>query len=218
MNYTLLSLDTWKRKVHFEFFKDFEEPFFGVCVPIDVTDAYLTSKQDGIPFFIRYLYAVVKAANMCEPFRYRLDADQQVRIYDVVNISSTINRDNGTFGFSYISYHDDFQVFVKEATLEIQTARDSNELIPSNGYDNTLHFSTLPWLKFTSLSHARKLGINDSVPKMTFGKLYKEEERWFMPFSVHVHHALMDGSHVGNYVACLQELLTPNIELGTNEV
>jgi chloramphenicol O-acetyltransferase type A len=45
------------------------------------------------------------------------------------------------------------------------------------------------------------------VPKISFGKFIKENDRTLMPFSVEVHHSLMDGLHVGRYIARIEELL-----------
>jgi chloramphenicol O-acetyltransferase type A len=47
-----LNIDNWVRKDHFNFFIQFEEPFFGVTVDIDCTKAYDTAKQTGSSFFI----------------------------------------------------------------------------------------------------------------------------------------------------------------------
>jgi len=66
----------------------------------------------------------------------------------------------------------------------------------------------LPWISFTSFSHARNWGREDSVPKIAFGKFLKENQRTLLPFSVEVHHALMDGLHVGRYLSWLEEALT----------
>jgi len=65
----------------------------------------------------------------------------------------------------------------------------------------------LPWVSFTSFSHARNWRREDSVPKIAFGKFIKKDDRVLMPFSVEVHHALMDGLHVGRYVMRLEEVL-----------
>jgi chloramphenicol O-acetyltransferase type A len=32
-----------------------------------------------------------------------------------------------------------------------------------------------------------------------------------MPMSVHVHHALVDGLHIGQYIDCYQELLNTGV-------
>ena len=64
-----------------------------------------------------------------------------------------------------------------------------------------------PWIAFTSFSHARRWGREDSVPKISFGKFIKENDRTLLPFSVEVHHSLMDGLHVGRYIARIEEML-----------
>ena len=76
-----------------------------------------------------------------------------------------------------------------------------------NPSDDRIHFTTLPWVSFTSFSHARNWGREDSIPKIAFGKFVTENQRTFLPFSVEVHHALMDGLHVGRYVSRLEEML-----------
>ena len=46
------------------------------------------------------------------------------------------------------------------------------------------------------------------MPKIAFGKFTREQERILMPISVEVHHALMDGLHVGRYITWVEEALT----------
>jgi chloramphenicol O-acetyltransferase type A len=45
------------------------------------------------------------------------------------------------------------------------------------------------------------------VPKIAFGKFTEEQGRTWLPFSVEVHHALVDGVHVGHYLNRLEEAL-----------
>ncbi|HET6645746.1 MAG TPA: CatA-like O-acetyltransferase, partial [Pyrinomonadaceae bacterium] len=70
-----------------------------------------------------------------------------------------------------------------------------------------IHFSVLPWLSFTSFAHARNKGRAESVPKIAFGKFTREDDRMLLPISVEVHHALMDGLHVGKFITRFEELL-----------
>lgn len=203
---TLLNIETWNRKDQFRFFNQFEEPFFGVTVQIDCTNAYQLSKENNHSFFLYYLHASLKAANQIEPFRYRIENDQ-VYLFDVVNASPTINRPDGTFGFSYMDYHPDFTKFSQEAKKAIDEVRNSSGLIPAVSGENVIHYSSVPWLNFTSLSHARSFSFKDSCPKISFGKMTESNGRQQMPVSIHVHHALMDGFHVGQFVELFQELL-----------
>lgn len=205
-----LIIDEWARKEHFNLFKQFEEPFFGVCVDIDCTDAYRNAKQDNISFFLYYLHKSIVAVNEIEPFRYRIVGDE-VFIYDEIHASATINRPDGTFGFSYIPYYRKMSDFLITANAEIEDVRNSTGLIPTSEHDNIVHYSSLPWLRFTSLSHARSFSRNDSIPKISFGKMTEENSRKIMPVSIHVHHALMDGFNVGQYVDCFQQLMNQDV-------
>ncbi|AOW21905.1 chloramphenicol acetyltransferase [Urechidicola croceus] len=201
-----LNLTTWNRKDHFNFFKQFEEPFFGVTVDVDVTVAYKKAKEQNVSFFLYYLHKSIVAANSVEAFRYRIN-DDKVYIYDFINPSPTINRPDNTFGFSYISYAEDFNDFLKIATKEIERVRNTTGLNPATSGENVIHYSSIPWIKFTSLSHARSFTFPDSCPKISFGKMTETNGKKIMPMSVHVHHALMDGYEVGLYIKKFQDLL-----------
>lgn len=202
----ILDLNTWSRKDHFHFFSQFEEPFFGVTINVDVTIAYATAKAKGISFFLHYLHKSLLAANQIPCFRYRIVEDQ-VWIYDQVDASSTVDRADGTFGFSHINYHEDFSEFKIIAETEMEAVRKSSTLFPSVSGACVIHYSALPWINFTSMSHARSFTFADSSPKISFGKMTESEGKRSMPVSIHVHHALMDGYHVGQYIECFQNFL-----------
>jgi chloramphenicol O-acetyltransferase type A len=202
----LLNLENWPRRQHFEFFKQFEEPYFGVTASIDVTLGFEHAKAAGVSLFIYYLYQSLAAANIIEPFKYRIE-DDQVAVYDEVHAGPTINRPNGTFGFAYINYHKSFAKFLEGAEQEIERVQSTTELMPSTSSQNIIHFSALPWINFTSISHARMFSFKESVPKISFGRITDVDGQRIMPVSVHVHHALMDGVHVGQYLQCFQDLL-----------
>jgi chloramphenicol O-acetyltransferase type A len=201
-----LNLATWDRKDHFQFFRRFEEPFFGVCVEVDCTVAYHQAKEVDTSFFLYYLHKSIVAVNQTEPFCYRIVGDDVI-IHENVGASATINRPNGTFGFSYIPYAGDFREFEQLAQAEIERIRNTSGLEPATSSEGVIHYSSLPWIKFTSVSHARSFSHADSIPKISFGKMTETGGKRTMPVSVHVHHALMDGFHVGQHLELFQELL-----------
>lgn len=201
-----LNLDTWNRKEHFLFFKQMQEPFFGVTVTIDCTKAYENAKAKGISFFTYYLYKTLEAVNAHENFRYRISGDE-VHIYNRIDVSATILRDDKTFGFSYIEFDNDLSVFAQNTKTEITRIQNTTGLLTTEYPENLIHFSALPWINFTSFSHARNLSLPDSCPKISFGKMMDENRTKTMSMSIHVHHGLMDGYHVGEFVALFQELM-----------
>jgi chloramphenicol O-acetyltransferase type A len=196
---SFLDIETWARRDHYYFFSRFDEPYFGICVDIECTSSYEKCKKEGISFFLYYLHKSLVAANKVEPFRYRIENDK-VFVYNEVHASPTISRPDGTFGFSYMKYYDDFQKFETEAKKEIERIQNSKGLLSCEITENIIHYSSLPGIRFNSISHARNFKINDSCPKITFGKVFDFENGKKMPVSVHVHHALVDGFNVGQFI------------------
>lgn len=201
-----IDIDRWPRKDHFFFFKKFSEPFFGITTEVDCTAAYHLAKQLDISFFLLYLHRSLVAANSIEAFRCRIEGDQ-VACYDTVNASPTVPRPNGTFGFSYMEYLEAFSDFYPLALAEMERVSQETSLIPAANNENVIHYSALPWINFTAISHARQYGTPDSIPKISFGKVHDENNKKLMPVSIHVNHALVDGYHVGKYIELFQELM-----------
>ena len=204
----LINLATWNRREHFTFFSAFEEPFFGLVATVDCTRALAESKRLGVPFFLYYLHAALQAVNQVEALRYRIE-DGQVYCYDRIHASATIGRPDHTFGFSFIEQHEELAAFVPGATAEIAAVQASEglRLNETTGRPDVIHFSALPWVRFTGLSHARSFSHPDSCPKISVGQTYVEGAATLMPVSVNVHHGLADGYHVGLFLAAFQELL-----------
>jgi chloramphenicol O-acetyltransferase type A len=205
-----LNIDTWARKEHFNFFKNFEEPFYGVVVNIDCTEAYRSAKANGLSFFWYYMHKSLTAVNTLEPFKYRIYGEE-VFLYDQINAGPTIGRANGTFGFSYVYYHPSFDEFIIGANKEVERVQSTTTLFAENLNDDIVHYSALPWIDFTSLSHARSFSFQDSCPKISFGKMTENGDKLTMPVSIHVHHALIDGFHVGQYVDLFQQLMNERL-------
>jgi chloramphenicol O-acetyltransferase type A len=201
-----LDINTWNRKEHFLFFKQMEEPFFGISTIIDCTKAYQKNKDLGTSFFAYYLHKTLIAVNKVEPFRYRIINDE-IFIFDQIDASATLLREDNTFGFSLIEYNEDFTVFSKSVSEEIARIRKTSGLFTRNFEINLIHFSTIPWINLTGISHARSFSFPDSCPKITFGKMTDENGKKTISMSIHVHHGLMDGFHVGQFVDFFQKIM-----------
>ena len=204
-----IDVDHWERKELFNFFKDFDEPYYGITTDLECTGAYQYAKSRGISFFLYYLFLVLKAVNRTEAFKYRIEGDD-LSLYDMIDASATIDRSNGTFGFSHMPYNENLDIFLEQAAKEVDRVRKESKLISCDFGQNIIHFSALPWIRFSSVSHPRHFGIRDSIPKITMGKYYTHGEQMMMPVATHVHHALADGLHVGQFLETLQDLFREN--------
>jgi len=203
----ILDLNNWIRRDVFEFFVGFDKPYFNICTQLDITNLLASlHPRPGLSVSMAYHYFALRAANEIEPFRYRLK-DRQVIVYDVIHGGTTVLLPNENFTLAYFEYDVDFEKFMAGAEGALKAALSGDGAFRPNPREDMIHFTTLPWVSFSSFSHARNWGSEDSVPKIAFGKFVKADGRTLLPFSVEVHHALMDGLHVGRYVARLEEAL-----------
>jgi len=202
-----LDLKTWPRRDLFEFFRGYQNPYFNICTQLDITRLMgVLRDRPGISVSLAYHYFALRIANEIEPFHYRLEGEDRVIIHEVINGGTTVMLPNETFTYAYFDYREDFQQFITEAGEAIERVRAEGSLKPTMRYD-LIYFTTLPWVSFTSFAHARTPGRGESIPRIAFGKFLRDGDRIHLPISVEVHHALMDGLHVGRFFISLEKAL-----------
>jgi chloramphenicol O-acetyltransferase type A len=206
---TYLDLEAWPRRDAFDYFRGFDKPFFNVCTRLDVARLKQAVADQRVgSLALAYHFIALRLANTYEPFRYRIEG-QRVRVHPVVGGSTTVLREDGSFGFADFDHQPDFAAFATPAAAAIAASRAGRAPFEPKPDDPArIHFTTLPWLHFTSFSHARNWGREDSVPKLAFGRIDVDGAQAWMPLSVEVHHALMDGQHVGQFVQAFEVALS----------
>lgn len=200
-----IDLETWERTPIFDFFRNFSEPYHGVCIRVDCTEAFRFAKQEGISVFLTLLHRSLLAANKLPHFKTRI-VNEEVWEYDIIHGGSAVGRENETIGFADYRFHESVHDFVKDASTEVDRVKQRND-IERRPHQNLIRYSVLPWMDFTSISHARNYSVRDSAPKITFGKITEFAGRRTMPVSIHVHHALTDGLHVARFVELFERYL-----------
>ena len=217
---TYLDIERWPRRESFQFFRGFDKPYFNVCVRLDAAPLKAAVRASGTgSFMLAYHFIALRIANQHEPFRLRLEGGR-VRVHDVLHGGITVLRDDDSFGFAYLPYDTDWARFCARARPVLEAARArSASFEPRPDDTGVIHCTTLAKVPFTSFSHARNWGREDSVPKLAFGRADREGDRLWLPFSVEVHHALMDGVHVGRYVEAMEQAFAePQTWLGGTAV
>lgn len=197
-----LDLQNWNRKHIFDFFKNYENPFFNICANVDITELLSYGKKNSLSFFQCSLFLSLKAANEIVEFRYRIEGEK-VRNYPVINGGSTVLNDDETFRFCYFDYVESFKEFSEKASTILSNAH-GGKLNPQENRDDLIHYSVIPWISFTSFAHPVSGEKSHGIPKIVFGKYFNEGEFVKMPVSVEVHHALMDGFPVGKFFDLFQ--------------
>jgi chloramphenicol O-acetyltransferase type A len=203
-----LDVTNWARRDLFQFFLNFDNPYFNVGTRIDVTRLLaLLRNRPGTSVSLALHYCALRVANEIDPFRYRL-REGKVLVHDVIHGGTTVLLPNESFTFAYFDYTEDFEKFMSAAQASVKEAQKGDQPFSPTTDDDTIYFTVLPWVSFTSFAHARNWGREDSVPRIAFGKFIEENGHILLPISVEVHHALMDGLHVGRYINRLEEIMT----------
>ena len=206
-----LDTERWPRRAAFEHFRQLGNPFFSLCARVDVSAMLERVRHvPGATPFLGYHHAALLAANAVQAFRYRLDGPR-VRVLGTLQAATTVLRADQTLGFVTLPFEADFKRFSARAQPLLQAAKSASATPdqPLVGVDDSalIHITTIPWLSFTSFAHARAMDGKDSVPKLAFGRFVQESGKTWMPVAIEVHHALMDGLHVGQFYAEMQASL-----------
>ena len=204
-----IDFENWKRKEHFNFFYRMDYPQYNICLNLDVTKFIQFTKSKNLSFYYAMIYAVTDVVNSTAEFKYRI-RDGRVVLHEKVHPSFTyMENDEADALFKLITVDlegdmYEYEQAVKERCL---TQTDYFGLEKLAGRDDLIYITCIPWISFTHISHTITINRNDSVPRISWGKYFKDGDKVMLPFSVQVHHALIDGVHVGKYVEALQKYI-----------
>ncbi len=199
-----IEIEKWKRRTTFEFFRDFENPFFNLTASVDVTNLYKFCKTHELSFSLVSLFYSIQTANEITEFRFRLIGEKVVE-FEKIHATQTILNDDETFSFCYFELQDDVFEFNNVGKLAVEKYKALKTFEVESDRLDLIYYSTIPWVSFTSFKNATRLDYSQTVPRIVFGKLFEENGKMKLPHSVEVHHSMMDGIHVGKYFTRLQQ-------------
>lgn len=203
-----IDIENWKRKEHYEFFSRMKSPSLGLTANVRCTNACRKAKENGWSLFAYYLHKSIVTVNSMPEFKYRIVGNKVVEC-DVVHATTTLLREDETFAFSFIEYDERFEVFAARLQNEIEEVKQSAGLRFSDEHKelNLIRYTTIPWLRFTAMLHPTNFVENESVPRISFGRIFEESGEKYLPLSIEANHALMDGLHVANHFKLFEELM-----------
>ena len=203
MTSRMIDMSSYSRKAQFDYFRSLQYPYVGVTVDQDVTDAFLFSKETGRSFYLTVLHAAALAADGVPELRQRIKGDGIIE-YSECPTSHT-ERTNEA-GYCYCTLH--HHMGIAEYFAEAEEARKNCALngIKEDADSESMYFiSALPWLHYSALIQP-VAGGDESNPRITWGKYEKTDSgRIIMPVSILAHHALVDGSHIAQFYANLNQ-------------
>lgn len=204
-----LNYETWKRREAYEFFSRLSNPFFMVTFRQDVTGLYDYVKKNGSSFYNAMIWCCTEALNQIEAFRVT-KRDGKLLLLDRRNPSFTVLKPGAEqFSIVTMEHIPDITRFCAEAAKKIQVQTDFID--PEKETDDLIYYSCLPWLDLTALTNERDMqgpgALDDSIPRIAWGKFTEENGRKKLGISVEVNHRFIDGFHIGQFAQRLDEII-----------
>ena len=186
--YRKIDLETWPRREHYRYYREFLKCGYSITARLDVTEAVRVNSMDEMKM-------------MTAP-------DGTPGIWDEVHLNFTVfHKDDGTFSDLWTAYDPDFQTFYREWERVTETYGDCHGIKGRPGQPpNFFCISCVPWLDYTGYS-THTMGEPALFPIITFGKYTEEVGRLTLPATVTIAHAASDGYHTSQLFRRLQEQL-----------
>ncbi len=215
----IINLNTWERRSNYDFFKGFLNPQYSITSEVDCSSSYRNSKADGSSFFVKYLYAILRAVNEVPELCYRIeytDNEEVVVLYKKISVITPIRiGDNGKFHSVNIPYYKTFGKFRKayETAINAIPENDSDPYAAEKNIKSNRHFtdqvllSAMPDLYYTSMTFTQHHKNGSDKPLINVGKAVERNGKMIMPVAVCCHHGLCDGYHLSIFFGKVQEYL-----------
>ena len=194
------------RQAHFAFFNSMNHPHFNISANVDLTEFIPFLKDKKIPFTPSIVYLISQTANAIPEFRWRIRGEKVVE-HPLVHPSFSVYTEVAdVFSFCEVKHLNSFMDFINNAQQRMEEMRQNPSFSDDHERDDYLFLSAIPWVSFTGFQHAMHYHPADSVPRIVWGKYFEEHGKIKMPLSIQVHHAVVDGRHVGRFFQELEQL------------
>ena len=201
MEFQIIDWESYPRRAHFEYFNAMPDPYAGVTAEVDITRFLAACREAGTPFFLSFLYCAGRAANAVPQLRQRILEGRPVE-FPFCDTSHTVLRADGTYSYCRLNGARPFEEYLPAALAAQEEARTHGDLDDGEDALSLLFVSTLPWVGYTALRQPVPSPA-DSNPRITWGRYREAGGRTLMPVTLLVNHALVDGTHLGQFYAAL---------------
>lgn len=212
IDYTAIDFATYKRRDHYTHFLQMDNPFVTMTCDIDITNYLNNAKKNNYPFFLYFQYAVVNVANRIKELKQRIKKGKIVE-FEHCDASYIVSKEDGTYRYCNVCCNTDLNNYINCAKEKEKQAINEDHLIEEGDPDQYFYITCMPWVSYKSLNFP--ISNNKfSVPSFGWGKYYKEnyidedgsvKQRYKMPVTIMVNHALVDGKQICDFFNLLQE-------------
>lgn len=177
-------------------------------VKMDVTKVLEKCYNEKLNFQAVMLHRIYRAINQVDNFKYDLLDGKLIKWDKIVPTFSSMNKNNKLFFTLYADMQEneiDYNEVYKDTVNKYAT---STTIVPQGELPgNVFNVSCIPWLHFEHFSSNSKSMENNIVKMITIGKYEQVNDRYVLPITLQVSHAVVDGYHASLFFEKLREEL-----------
>ena len=196
-----IDLNHWNRLSKFRYYRQFENQLFNITLQANAEALYRFARQNRHSFFLITLFAILKALNQVPQMRQRITEDERVIEFEHVAALTPIMTPEEEFNMALTEYADCFHDFLLQAMPAVEEAKMGKFNPDTRKRNDYICASCVPWYGFSALSQAA-LSLKQSIVILAWGKM---DDRFMIPISLQLNHALVDGIHVGHFLKFTEE-------------
>ncbi len=193
----------WPRSESFAFFSSLDQPFYSVCFRVDVTALHAYTKANGLSFYHSMVWLVTQAVNETENLRYTLRRGEVYLLPARTPSFTELKRAASSSGSS--PFPGILRFPPSAARRRRKSERQTAFLESASETDDLVYLSCLPWFDLTCCTNERNFDKDDAIPRITWGKYVRQDDRETLGLSIEVNHRFVDGVHLGRFYEALQQ-------------
>ena len=202
-----IDTSSWKRKPYFDHYFSQIRCSYSITVNIDITNVLSFKDRNKIKLYPLLIYVISKAVNKYEEFRTAINDRGEVGIWETLSPCYTVfHKDSESISNIWTEWNDDLNLFLSNFEQDSKRFGQIDRIdAKPNTPANVFPISSLPWTTFTGFNLNIFADGTYLLPIFTYGKYFKNGNRYLIPLSIQVHHAVCDGFHVSRLINEIQQ-------------
>mgnify|MGYP000216068261 FL=1 len=205
--FKLIDTSSWKRKPYFDHYFNQIRCTYSITVNIDITNALSFKDRNKVKLYPLLIYVISKAVNKYEEFRTAINDRGEIGVWETLSPCYTVfHKDSESFSNIWTEWNDDLNLFLSNFEQDSKRFGQIDRIdAKPNTPANVFPISSLPWTTFTGFNLNIFADGTYLLPIFTYGKYFKDGNRYLIPLSIQVHHAVCDGFHVSRLINEIQQ-------------
>ena len=202
-----IDTNSWKRKPYFDHYFNQIRCTYSITVNIDITNVLSFKDRNKVKLYPLLIYVISKAVNKYEEFRTAINDRGEIGVWETLSPCYTVfHKNSESFSNIWTEWNDDLNLFLSNFEQDSKRFGQIDRIdAKPNTPANVFPISSLPWTTFTGFNLNIFADGTYLLPIFTYGKYFKDGNRYLIPLSIQVHHAVCDGFHVSRLINEIQQ-------------